>query len=412
MAEIIAALDIGTSKVCCVIGQVNKNKDIQIIGIGVSPCNGLKKGIIVDIDNTVQSIKNAVASAQHMANLKLSSVFVNIAGGHTSLVRNRGIIAVSREDREITLEDVDRVIQAAKVIAVSNDKEIIDVIPLQFIVDGYDEIKDPVGMIGVRLEVDANVVIGTSTSIHNIIRSVEKAGLKPEGIILDPIASSEAVLMPDEKELGVALLDIGAGVSDIAVFKDGNLIYSSLLPVGGDHITNDIAVGLKISFAEAENIKKQYGCAKVEMADEKIRFKITGIGSNKVKEINQKDLAEIIEPRLQELYILINKQLIQSGYYNEIPGGIIITGGGASLIKGSLELASEIFEVPVKVGMPNEIGVTSPIYSVAVGMIKYLNKRKRNTGLKKDKLDVLPDKGKLSKGLVERIKEMFSDFLQ
>lgn len=261
MDNIIAGLDIGTSKVSAVLAKASSN-GIQILGVGISPNNGMKKGVVVDIESTTKAVEQAMDQLRNMTNMEVDSVFINISGGHVTLFENRGVIAVTREDREITGEDVRRVMQAARIFALPPEKEIVDVIPIQFIVDGYDEIRDPVGMFGTRLEVDASIVTCNSTTLQNLIRSVERAGLDIEGVVIEPLALGEVLLTRDEKELGVVVIDVGAGKTEYSVFESGILKSSGFIPVGGDSITNDLAVGLRMSFGEAENLKKQYGVVK------------------------------------------------------------------------------------------------------------------------------------------------------
>lgn len=411
MNEIITGMDIGTSKICTVISQINKNGDIEIRGVGVSPCTGLKKGVVVDIDETVKGIKSSVSQAEHMANIDVRTVFLNVAGGHVSFIKNRGIIAVTGENREITKHDIVRVIEAAKVIAIPSDKEIIDVIPIQYIIDGYDEIRDPIGMIGTRLEVDANIVISSTTSVENLTRCIRKADLEVGGVIASPLAEGEVLVSQDEKELGVCILDVGAGTTDISVFKEGTIVYSKLLPVGGDHITNDIAVGLKVSLAEAERLKKQYGFAMADMIDEDEEININVIGSQNPVKIKIKDICEIVEARIHEIIMLTNKNLIESGFKSSISTGVVLTGGGISQIKGSVELARKILGIPVRIGSPDYIGVSLPTHSVAVGIIKYVARHKRDmlgTGAIETKDRRLNGQFRL----IDRVKEFFSDFFQ
>ncbi|MDI6602439.1 MAG: cell division protein FtsA [Thermoanaerobacteraceae bacterium] len=411
MNEIITGIDIGTSKICTIISQMNKNGEVEIRGVGVSPCSGLRKGVVVDIDETVKSIKNSVNQAEHMANVEVKKVFINIAGGHASFVKNKGIIAVTGENKEITKHDIERVIEAAKVIAIPADKEIIDVIPIQYIIDGYDEIRDPIGMIGIRLEVDANIVISSTTSVENLTRCIRKANLEVGGIIVSPLAESEVLLSKDEKELGVCILDVGAGTTDISVFKEGTIVYSKLLPVGGDHITNDIAVGLKVSLTEAERLKRQYGFAMSDMVDEDEEININVIGSQSPVKVKVKEICEIIEARIHEIIMLTNKNLIESGLKSSISTGVVLTGGGLSQIKGSIELSKKILNLPVRIGSPDYIGVSLPTYSVAVGIIKYVERHKRDM-LNSVVLETKNRQINSQFNLFEKVKEFFSDFFQ
>lgn len=421
MGNSVVSLDIGSSKVCVLIAEMNK-KQFNIIGVGTSECSGVKKGIIVDIDSTVESIKNAVKQAEQMANREIKSVFVNISGGHTSISKNRGVIAVSREDREITQDDVKRVIQAAKVMAVPPDKEIIDIIPEQFIVDGYDEIRDPVGMIGVRLEVDANIIVASCTNVQNIIRCVQRSGLNIDGIVTEPLGTSTVILNEDEKELGAAVIDIGAETTDISVFKKGSLVYTKLIPVGGNHITNDISIVCKISSSDSEKIKKHYGAASADMIKNDEIIKINNIAGKGEKEVNILEVAEIMEARIDEMLMLIKKSLIDSGMMESLSAGLVITGGGLFNIKGISEVAQSYFDIPIRLGYPNYIGVANPIYSAAAGIAMYVLKNKRTsllTNKPKQKQneeeleyeDDFDDDNEPSKmGFLDKIKEFFSEF--
>jgi cell division protein FtsA len=378
MGEVIAALDIGSSKVAAIIGEINaKDQNLEIIGVGESQCSGLKKGVVVDIDDTARSIISAINQAENMADININSVFAAIPGGHVSLIKNKGIIAVSNADREIRQADVERVLQATKVMAVPPGKEIMDILPIQYVVDGYDMIKDPVGMVGVRLEVEANIALGTTTSIQNLIKCIERAGLNISAVILEPLASASVVLSNDEKELGVALIDVGAGVTDISIFIDDNLVYTAMIPVGGAHITNDLSIGFRLPFSEAENIKKKYGQAMVSWIEEDSAIPINKMGDGVPANISQKEIAYIVEARVQEMFNLIKNELERSGYADKIPAGIVLTGGGLSLLKGGKELGRQILDMPIRIGAPDFIGVSSPTFSVGVGLIKYASNNKK-----------------------------------
>ena len=417
MGNIAVSLDIGSSKVCVIIAEMNK-KQFNILGVGTSECKGVKKGIIVDIDSTVEAIRNAVKQAEQMSNKEVKSVFVNIAGGYTKLYKNKGVIAVSRDDKEIMIEDVKRVMQTAKVVALPSDKEIIDIIPDQFIVDGIDGIKDPVGMVGVRLEVDASLVVASCTTVQNIIRSVQKAGFAIDGIILEPLGTSSVVLNEDEKELGVALIDIGAETTDISVFKKGSLIFTKLIPVGGNHITNDISIICKISSNDSEKIKKNHGVASVDMIKNDDIIKISNIAGKGEKEVLLSEITQIIDARLYEIFCLIKKELEENKLLQILSAGIVITGGGLFNIKGIQEVVQENFNVPVRFGYPNFIGVASPIYSAATGIAMYAIKQKKtssvgiSTGKDRDEAAATnEDEDDAPKGsIIKKIKEFFADF--
>jgi cell division protein FtsA len=417
MGNIAVALDIGSSKVCVIIAELNK-KQFNILGVGTTECKGVKKGIIVDIDTTVEAIKTAVKQAEQMSNKEVKSVFVNLAGGYTNIYKNKGVIAVSRDDKEIIPEDIKRVMQTARVVALPSDKEIIDVIPEQFIVDGIDGIKDPVGMVGVRLEVDANLIVANCTSVQNIIRSVQKAGFAIDGIILEPLGTASVVLNEDEKELGVALIDIGAETTDISVFKKGALVFTKLIPVGGNHITNDISIICKISSGDAEKIKKNNGIASVDMIKNDDIIRIKDIAGKGEKEILLSEVTQIIDARLYEIFNLIRRELEDNKLMELLSAGIVFTGGGLFNIKGIQEVIQENFSVNVRFGYPNYIGVASPIYSAAAGIAMYAVKQKKTSSVSvnnskenKDDNDSSEDYDDIPKeSLIKKIKEFFSDF--
>lgn len=375
--NIVSSLDIGTSKICAIIGEINNENMLEIIGIGINSSMGVKKGIIVDIDSTVRSITQAVEKAEQMANATMKSTFINYTGGSISLIKNKGIVAVRGEDKEISGQDIERVMQTARVVAVPSDKEVVDIIPIEFIVDGYSGIKDPVGMVGTRLEVDAHIIMGSKTSVRSLFKSVQDSGLTVEGIIISPLATSKALLSTDERELGVALIDIGGGTTEISIFSGGNIIFTKSLPVGGDHITNDIAVGLRIPLSFAEEIKRKYGCALISNGDPRLEFDFQRIGDQQNIRINQCDLAEIIEPRVLEILDLIKRELLDFGFLNLLPAGAVITGGGLYSLKGFYEASTGVLKMPVRLGSPKYFGVEEPFYSVAVGILEYIHKSRQ-----------------------------------
>ncbi|MCS6902877.1 MAG: cell division protein FtsA [Candidatus Bipolaricaulota bacterium] len=375
MGEIVVGLDIGTTKVVALVCNV-EDGNIEIIGMGKAPSRGLEKGVVVDIGETTASIKRAIEEAENMADVKIEHVFAGIAGRHINSINNSGTVSISRDSRIIALEDVQRVIDNAQAVQISPDSQLIHVIPRQYIVDGQEGITDPVGMTGTRLEVDVHIVTGSITAVHNIIRCVNNVGIEVDQIVLQPLASSYAVLNEAEKELGVALMDIGGGTTDIAIFRDGDIWFSKILPIAGEHITNDIAVGLKVSYEEADRIKIQEGLPRLtdESAEEE-RIEITTLAEEK-KLISKRKLAKIIEPRLEELFDLAMGEIEDVGYRDLIPAGIVLTGG-TSLLKGLPEFVSERYDIAVRRGR-NPTGihglrdiVESPIYSTVIGLVKY-----------------------------------------
>lgn len=375
--ELYVSLDIGTSSIKVIIGEMI-NESLNIIGVGIVPSEGLKKGSIVDIDETVHSIRQAVEQAERMVGMEIKQVVVGVSGNHVNLQTSRGVVAVSSENREITIEDVIRVKDAAQVVSIPPEKEIIDIIPKQFIVDGLDEITDPRGMIGVRLEMEGTIITGSKTILHNTLRCVERAGLEIQDISLQPLAAGSFALSKDEKNLGVALIDIGGGSTTIAVFENGFLKATSVIPVGGDHITKDLSIGLRTTTEDAEKIKIKYGYAFYDHASEEEVFSVPIIGSDQHQQFNQLEISDIIEARLEEIFELVGHELARLGVY-DLPGGIVLTGGVAST-KGILELAQDIFQSRVRIAIPDYIGVREPQYTTAVGLIKFSYKNSKLQG--------------------------------
>ncbi|MDF2814547.1 MAG: cell division protein FtsA [Paenibacillus sp.] len=408
--DIIVSLDIGTSKVRAIIGELN-NGAINIIGVGSADSEGIRKGAIVDIDQTVQSIRNAIDHAERMVGIQISEVYVGITGNHIALQTSHGVVAVSDEDREIGEVDIERVLQASKVVALPPEREIIGVVPKQYLVDGLEGIQDPRGMIGVRLEVEASIVTGAKTSIHNLIRVVEKADLKVSGLILMSLAAGQMCLSKDEKAIGTVLVDIGAGAITVAIYDEGSLIATSTIPIGGEYITNDISIGIRTQLDIAEKIKLKFGCAIVEHAAGDQVFKVNRIGSNVDKEFSQVDLANIIEPRVQEIFQLIRAEVARLGYPE--PAGGYVLSGGAVTMPGMLEIAQIELENSVRIAVPDFIGVRDPSYTNGVGIIQYVYKysRQRSTSAvrKTTKKAAAPEKTKV--GLMERFKNWISEFI-
>ncbi|MFZ0445978.1 MAG: cell division protein FtsA [Bacillus sp. (in: firmicutes)] len=375
--EIYVSLDIGTSSVKVIIGEM-VNDALNIIGVGNVPSEGLRKGSIVDIDETVHSIKRAIEQAERMIGMDIRQVIVGITGNHIMLQSSHGVVAVSSENREITDDDIGRVIDAAQVVSIPPEREIIDIIPKQFIVDGLDEIHDPRGMIGVRLEMEGTIITGSKTILHNILRCVEKAGLEILDITLQPLAAGAYALSKDEKNLGVTLIDIGGGSTTIALFDQGELVSTTVLPVGGDHITKDISIGLRTSSEEAEKIKLKYGHAFYDHASEDVTFNVSIIGSDQHQQFNQLEISDIIEARMEEIFDLIIAELNRIGV-QDVPGGFVLTGGVANT-PGILEIAQIILQNRVRIASPDYIGVREPQYTTAVGLIKFAYKNAKIQG--------------------------------
>jgi cell division protein FtsA len=375
--EIYVSLDIGTSSVKVIIGEI-VNDTINIIGVGNVNSEGLRKGSIVDIDQTVQSIKKAIEQAERMIGMEIRQVVVGITANHCLLTNCHGVVAVSSQNREITNEDVTRVIEAAQVISIPPEREIIGVDAKQYIVDGLDEINDPRGMIGVRLEMEGTIITSSKTILHNTLRCVERAGLEILDITLQPLAAGSFALSKDERNLGVTLIDLGGGSTTIAYFEQGHLRATSLLPIGGDHITKDLSIGLRTSTEDAEMIKLKYGHAFYDDASEDEVFSVPIIGSDQHQQFNQLEISDIIEARMEEIFELVVQEMKRLGI-RDLPGGFVLTGGVANM-QGILELAEEILQNRVRIAAPDYIGVREPQYTTAVGLIKYAYKFARLPG--------------------------------
>ncbi len=352
--KIIAGLDIGTTKICAMIVGIKEDNTYEIKGMGMVPSSGLKKGIVIDIERTVASIEQAVARAEQMAGFSIDQALIGIAGSHISSINSHGVVAVSGEDNEIDSEDIERVIEAAKIVSLPPEREIIHVIPREFIVDGCQGITDPCGMSGIRLEVKTHIVTGSITSVQNIIKSVHRMGLEVEGVVLEPLAASLAVLTEDEMELGVALVDIGGGTIDLAVFREGSIVYTSILPLGGNHITNDIAIGLRTPLTNAERIKKEYGVLNRDLAENMEEIKVVSTNGHRERFVSGEMLLEIIEPRVEEILGLVEAELSQAGFMDLLPAGLVLTGGG-SLMVGLTQVFSRRFNLSARRGIPRDV---------------------------------------------------------
>jgi cell division protein FtsA len=404
--NLIVGLDIGTTKICAIVGNVTED-GIDIVGIGTSPSRGLRKGVVINIESTVASIRKAVEEAELMAGCEIKSVYAGIAGGHIKGFNSQGIIAI--KNREVSPEDVKRVIDAAKAIAIPMDREVIHILPQEFIIDDQDGIREPLGMSGVRLEAKVHIVTGAVASAQNIIKSCNRAGLDVADIVLEQLASSEAVLSAEEKELGVALVDIGGGTTDIAIFIDGAIKHTSVLSLGGNQMTNDIAVGLRTPMAEAERIKQKYGCCLSSLVGKDETIEVPSVGGRKPRVLSRQLLAEILEPRVQEIFDLVNREIIKSGYEDVIASGVVITGG-STILEGMPELAEQVFNLPVRRGVPTNIGglidvVNSPVYATGVGLVVYGSK---NAGIRE--FPTLQSDENLFRRVARRMKEWFGEF--
>jgi cell division protein FtsA len=370
--NLIVGLDIGTTKICAIIGNLTED-GLDIVGIGTSPSKGLRKGMVINIDSTVEAIQKSIREAELMAGCEIKSVFAGIAGGHIKGFNSQGVIAI--KNREVTSDDVRRVIDAAKAIAIPMDREVIHILPQEFIIDDQDGIKEPLGMSGVRLEAKVHIVTGAIASAQNIVKSCQRAGCDVADIVLEQLASAEAVLSADEKELGVAMIDIGGGTTDIAIFVDGAIKHTAVLSLGGNHLTNDIAVGLRTPVGEAEKIKQQYGCCLTSMVGKDETIEVPSVGGREPRILSRQLLAEILEPRVEEIFTLVNREIVRSGFGDLMASGVVITGG-TCILPGMPELAEQVFNLPVRRGLPRDIGgladvVNSPVYATGVGLVRY-----------------------------------------
>ncbi|HKC15759.1 MAG TPA: cell division protein FtsA [Steroidobacteraceae bacterium] len=370
---VVVGLDVGTSKVVALVGELTADGAIEIIGLGSQPSRGLKKGVVVNIESTVQSIQRAIEEAELMAGCEINAVYAGIAGSHIRSLNSHGVVAI--RDREVTHADVEHVIEAAKAVAIPADQRILHVLPQEFIIDGQEGIRDPIGMSGVRLEAKVHIVTGADSAAQNIIKCVQRCGLVVEDIVLEQLASSFAVLTDDEKELGVCIVDVGGGTTDIAVFSSGAIRHTAVIPIAGDQVTNDIAVSMRTPTQYAEDIKVRFACALSQLANPDESIEVPSVGDRPARRLARQTLAEVVEPRYEELFNLIREELRRSGFEEVIAAGIVLTGGSARM-EGAIELAEEIFHVPVRLGVPGQVrglaaAVQNPIYSTAVGLLLY-----------------------------------------
>ncbi len=387
-SDILVSLDIGTTKIKVIIGEV-LNDSLNIIGVGSAKSNGMKKGAIVDIDQTVQSIRNAVEQAERMVGMQIDRVVVGINGNHIQLQPCHGVVAVQSEDREIGDEDINRVIDGAQVISIPPEREIIDVIPKQFIVDGLDEITDPRGMIGVRLEMEGTIITCSKTVLHNILKCVERANLQIADICLQPLAAGTVALSKDEMNMGVALINIGGGCSTVSVFENDHLTATSVIPLGGDNITKDLSIGMRTTSEEAEDVKRNYGHAFYNNAQEEETFEVSVIGSNSKQTYNQLQISDMIEARLEEIYAFAEREIRKLGY-GELPGGFVLTGGTVTM-PGVLELAQDMFHTSVRIAIPDYIGVREPQFTAGVGILQFAYRNAKIQGKELFPSVIVPD---------------------
>lgn len=371
--RLIVGLDIGTSKVLAIVGEVNPTGEVEIVGVGHHPSRGMKKGVVVNIESTVQSIQRAVEEAELMAGCQIHSVYAGIAGSHINSFNSHGIVAI--KDKEVGAGDVDRVIEAARALAIPADQRLLHILPQEFIIDKQEGIREPIGMSGVRLEAKVHIVTGAVSAAQNIIKCVRRCGLEVDDIILEQLASSMSALTDDEKDLGVCLVDIGGGTTDISVFTEGAIRHTAVIPIAGDQVTNDIAVALRTPTQYAEDIKKKFGCALTQLAHRDETIEVPSVGDRPPRKLSRQTLAEVVEPRIEELYGLVQAELRRSGFEDMVGSGIVLTGGSAKM-EGMIDLAEEVFHMPVRLGVPQYVGglrgvVQNPIYATGVGLVLY-----------------------------------------
>lgn len=369
--EIIVGLDIGTTKIAAIVGEVAEDGGVDVIGIGTAPSRGLRRGVVVNIDSTVSAIQAAIDEAENMAGCEIQTVYAAISGAHVRGLNSHGIVAV--KDKEVRDADIARVIEAAKAVAIPMDREVLHVLPQQYVIDDQDGIRDPLGMAGVRLEAKVHIVTTAVTSAQNVVKCANRCGLAVSDVVLEPLASAQAVLEDDEKELGVAVVDIGGGTCDIVVYADGAIVHSAVLPLGGGHITNDIATVLRTPLDSAEKIKKKYGCAARSLIDDDDTMEVPSVGGRGPRVLPRAALVEIVEPRVEEIFEHIKKELMRSGYADALAAGVVLTGG-ATAMDGIAEVAEGVLGLPARRGMPHKVGglvdvVKSPAYAAGVGLV-------------------------------------------
>lgn len=374
--NLVVGLDIGTTKICAMVGEVTP-RGVDVVGIGTHPSKGLRKGVVINIDSTVQSIQHAISEAELMAGCEIHSVYAGIAGGHVRGFNSHGVVAV--KEQEVREVDVERVVDAAKAVAIPMDREVLHVLPQEYVVDDQDGVREPIGMAGVRLEAKVHIVTGAVTSAQNIVKCCNRCGLNVADIVLEQLASAESVLTQDEKDLGVVLIDIGGGTTDLVVYTNGAIKHTAVLALGGNHLTNDIAVGIRTPTLEAEQIKHQYGCTMSSMVSHEETLEVPSVGGRAPRTISRQLLSEIIEPRVEEIFMLTKRELEKTGLMELLASGIVLTGG-CSILPGMPELAEQVFDMPARRGVPHGFGglvdvVSSPMYATGVGLVLYGNKQ-------------------------------------
>jgi len=405
--NLVVGLDIGTTKTVVLVAEINGDDSFSIIGVGEQPTQGMKKGGIVDLEAVTKCIGQALEKAEQMSGCRVQSVYLAVSGSHLASMNNKGVVAVTNKNREVSPDDVDRVLQAAKVVNLPQDRKIIHVHPRQYSLDGNEGILDPIGMAGSRLEAEINIITASGNALQNLLRCVHKSGLMEEELVPAPLASAESVLFPAERELGCLLVDIGGGTTECALFDQGRLWFTSVLPVGGNLITNDIAIGLRIPVEAAEVIKVEHGCVLAGLMPDNEIISVPDMVGRDIKKVSKRELASIIEPRMKEILLFIKNELKRSGYRGVLPGGMIITGGGAQL-NGLMELAAEEMDMPIRIGCPDKINgvsetVRSSAYAAAAGLVLYGVKNLAYA-------QAAPTGERFFGGIVSRVKQLFEDF--
>jgi cell division protein FtsA len=380
----VVGIDIGTTRICCVVGEIKEDGAVHIVGLGESVSRGLRKGLVVNLDATVEAVKSAVEEAELMSGLNVESATVGIAGGHIRSFNSRGVIAVSGKDRTVSDDDVRRVMEAARAVSIPHDREILHVLPQEFVLDDQNGIANPVGLVGSRLEANVHIVTAATTSVQNLVSCVNRAGIEVRDTVLEQLAVAESVLSEDEKELGVALIDIGGGTTDLAIFEKGSLWHTAVLPVGGDHFTNDLAVGLRTPIPDAERLKRKYGCALASLIQENDAIEVPTVGGRKPRLLSHRVMAEILQPRADEIFTLFHEEILRAGFEKLLNAGVVLTGGGC-LLTGVTEVAEQIFDMPVRHGHPTGAEglmqpASDPQYATAVGMALYGARNQKQTG--------------------------------
>ncbi len=373
MGGTVVGIDVGTTKICTLVGEVDGAERLRIVGVGVVPSRGLRKGVIVGVEEAGNAIAASIEKAERMSGYKVEGAYVGVAGSHIQSLNTRGVVAIGRGDRAITQEDVDRAMEAAQAVAVPHNRQIIHAIPRGFSLDDQDGVRDPIGLMGYRLEVEAHLVTGAGTSLQNLASCIRAAGVEITSLVLQPLASAEAVLRPEEREMGVVLVDAGGGTVDVAIFIEGSIWHSLVLPIGGNHLTNDIAIGLRIPFDLAEELKRQHGCALAAAVEPDEIVEVRSFGQGAPREVSRRQLATIIEARAEEMFEMILREIKRSGYDGLLPAGVVLTGGTAKL-EGLVEQGQRVLDLPVRVGVPEDIdgmveSINGPAYATSVGML-------------------------------------------